>query len=196
MAGDNKFWVWFSENHEAIESYKSGDEKLLDEITEELHKYNENLYFEFSTHDEINEFIITAEGDSEHFDSVFTLIDSAPNIKGWKFIALKPAMGFEFITSYEGVDYNSDDLWFLPLSGKSNPKVLGLRVGIPNYDKKIHENSVSAIWILLDSGLGELKTTQEVHHVETTALPKNPEESGYIKVKEMEDYLEWRKKNT
>lgn len=128
MASEKDFWSWFSKNQLDIEKYESGDEKLLDEIMLELHKYNKNLYFEFSTHEKINEFIITAEGEIQQFDSAFNLVNSAPKFENWKIMALKPAMGFDFITTYEGIDYNPDDLWFLPLSSNANPNILGLRV--------------------------------------------------------------------
>ncbi len=196
MADENEFWSWFSKHQLDIEKYESGDEKLLDEIMSELHKYNENLYFEFSTHEKLNEFIITAEGETQQFESVFNLVNSAPKFENWKIIALKPAMGFDFITNYEGVDYNPEDLWFLPLSSDSNPNMLGLRIGIPNYDKDTHKHSVAASWIIFDAGLGEYQTTQDIHHIETVALPKDPESDDYIKVKEIENYLTWRKKNT
>ncbi len=196
MASESDFWVWFTNNQKTIESYEYGDEKLLDDILLELHKYNENLYFEFSTHDEINEFIVSAAGDNELFDSVFKLVASAPSLDNWEFIALKPAMGFEFVTTYEGVDYDPETIWFLPLVSNSNPKKLGLRVGIAGYNSEIHKNSENAIWILLDAGLGELKTAQEIHHVETVELPDNHEEKGYIEMKEIDAYLNWRNKNT
>lgn len=196
MASENDFWEWFSHNQQAIESYESGNETLLDDILIALHKYNDALYFEFSTQNEVNEFIISAGGDSEQFDSVFTLVGAAPKLKNWAFIALKPAMGFDFISTYEGVDYDPDKIWFLPLVSHSSPDKLGLRVGIPHYNSETHEHSVSAIWIVLDAGLGEFKSSQKIDYIETVELPSNPEELGYIEFNEIGDYLDWLEKKT
>ncbi len=196
MAIENSFWSWFSSNVKTIESFSSGDEGMLNEILRNLHSYDENLYFEISTHEEVKELVITAEGDAAHFESVRRLISEAPDINNWIFVAFKPPMGFDFVSEYEGVTYDPSKLWFLPLVSESNPSLLGLRVGIPNYDEQFHEHSVPAILILLDTGLGELKAAEEINHVETGALPKNPASEGYIEFDEIGKYIDWRKNNT
>ncbi len=194
MGEQLNFWSWFSNNIETIESFQPGNEALLDEIMENLHQYNDKLYFEISTNEKVKELVITAKGDSSQFDSVKRLVASAPELKNWKIIAFRPPLGFGFTNEYEGVEYNPADLWFLPLVSKSNPELFGLRIGIPDFDPKKHEHSVDAIWILLNTGLGELKTTEEIHHVETAQLPKSTTEQGYIKFNEIDHFIEWRKK--
>ena len=134
MSSEENFWKWFEKNRSRIEAYKPDDENTLDEILENLHKYNNSLAFEFSINREPNEFVITSEGDPEHFDSVIKLVSSAPDIEGWKIIAFKPALGFDLIADYEGVEYNPKEIWFLPLISQKLPKAIGLRIGIPNYD--------------------------------------------------------------
>lgn len=194
MGEQLNFWSWFSSNIKTLESFQPGNDTILDAILENLHKYNSKLYFEISTNEEVNELVITAEGDSSQFDSVRKLVAGAPALKNWKITAFKPPMGFGFTNRYEGVDYDPGKLWFLPLVSEDDPKLLGLRVGIFDYDPKVHEHATQAIWILLDTGLGELRAAEEVHHVEAVLLPKSPENEGYIELNEINEYIDWRKK--
>ncbi|MGF1688870.1 hypothetical protein L4C36_19675 [Photobacterium japonica] len=197
MSSEEAFWQWFEANTSKIESYKEGDdEAILDEILTHLHAYNSSLYYEFSTNLEPNELVITAEGDPDQVDSVMNLVSAAPDVAGWAFIAFKPAHGFTFITTYEGVDYDPAKLWFLPLSSKNNPQALGLRVGIPNYDEGIHKHAKNAMYIVLDSGIGEKKVIENIDYLETVPLPKDPESEGYIELERLDEYIDYHRKNT
>ena len=67
-----RFWSWFqkSQNRFLFLSDIDGEEKenLLDEFLTEIHKFNENVYFEIGGHkdDEKVELIISAEGDIDY----------------------------------------------------------------------------------------------------------------------------------
>ena len=191
MSSEGDFWEWFESNQTKVEAYKVGDEQILNEIMASLHKYNSSLYFEFSTNSEPKEFIITAEGDPQQFDSVMKLVSSAPNIEGWKFIAFKPAHGFDFITNYEGVNYDPKKLWFLPLVSKKVPNTIGLRIGIPSYDEDLHQYAKSAMYIVLDGGIGEKNVIEHIHYLETGLLPEDPEGEGYIELENLNQYIEY-----
>lgn len=193
MENKTDFWTWFLKNQTAIESFKGSDDIILDQLLEQLHQYNEHLFFELSTNFEEKELVITAEGDSEQFDSVRNLIAKAPNVKNWKFTAFRPPLGFDFKTEYDGVEYDPQQLWFLPLDNKANPSAIGIRIGIPNFDEKVHIHSKAAAWIVLDTGLGELAAAQDIQYMDTGALPADPEQAGYIELSELPQYIIWKK---
>lgn len=194
-AKDLDFWQWFLKHQNRIESFREGNDQVIDELLTQLHKYNKNLYLEISTNSEIKELVITAEGDSTQFESVRNLIAQAPNLKNWKFTAFKPAFGFGFTHNYEGIEYAPEKMWFLPLENASDPSAVGIRIGIPNFNEKNHIHSKAALWIILDTGLGELAAAQEIQYMDTGALPSNPEKEGYIELAELQEYLEWKKSN-
>lgn len=208
MGQHNFFWDWFLRNSDRIEAYHSSgnedanslskdesDSDLLDEIVEQLHYYNDKLYFEVSTTNSVNEFIITAEGDVEQFSSVSELVSRAPKMKNWEFKAFKAGVGFGFYTEYAGVDYNPDELWFLPLSSKSSDSNLGLRIGIPNFSDADHEYSEEAMWVILETALGELECAENIRYVEVGSLPQAPDEMGYIELVELKEFIDWYKEN-
>lgn len=204
----NIFWDWFLENIDRIETYQSGEfrednkdgsiskqDQLLDDLIKELHYYNDNLYFEISTQESINEFIVTADGDVEQFFSVHELVSRAPTLSNWKFTAFKAGVGFGFYTQHEGVKYDPGELWFLPIRSKSTSDNLALRIGIPNFSDIKHEYSEEAMWIILETALGELECAKSIQYVEVGSLPHKPDEKGYIELPDLKDFIDWYKEN-
>jgi hypothetical protein len=90
MMTDNgkMFWKWFTLNALSYEKINSIDDdernRLLDDFELQLHNYCDKLYFEIGgLPGELNELIITAEGDANYFQAVENLITDAPEIPGW-----------------------------------------------------------------------------------------------------------------
>lgn len=53
-------------------------------------------------------------------------------------------------------------------------------------DKIIH-----SLWIVLDTGLGEVVCAERIKHLEVTTMPTNPADEGFIELNELPDYLDW-----
>ena len=196
MAQHNIFWDWFERNIRLIESHGADkrNDTILDQIITQLHYYNDKLFFELSIGD-TNELIVTAEGDVEQFASVMQLVQRASHISNWIFTAFRTGHGFGFRTRYEGVEYDPTQMWFLPLSSKSDTDTLALRVGIPGFNHVIHEYSEDAIWVILTTALGELECAQNIRYVEVGVLPHKPDERGYIELVELKEFIDWYKAN-
>lgn len=190
-----KFWTWFGSEHERFRSIDKADdgEALLDLLLEHLHKFDPGLFFEVSQplEDGSNELIISAEGVREKFLKVEALVAAAPKFPKWQIIAFKPALGFEFVHENGELRIDPRELWFLPLTAKSNPSILGLRIGLPEFDETAEEKVKNSVWIILDTGLGERACAQRIRHLEVEQLPKSPEKGGYIELPELPDYLAW-----
>jgi hypothetical protein len=181
MRDQRDFWVWFEVNEKRFRNVEVDDkEQLLEEILETLHAYCPHLWFETGCADDgVCELIISAEGDIEHFSAVRTLVAAAPPIPGWRFIAFKPAMGFEFNTSYAGITFSPESTWYLPLRSSNDPSALGLRVGYAHFDAARSQDFLTGTLIMLECALGELALAEGVQHIEVAALPSSPESSGY-----------------
>lgn len=194
------FWDWFRENESAL--YEATGRKdgvwdaIWDEVPKQLHQIDERLWFEVSHHPDggVREFIVTAQGNVEAFDIADTVVGAAPELSRWKMISLKPALGFDFKSNYEDLEFDPRKMWFMPLSNPNRPGYVGLDVGIPGYDSEREQSTLNAVLMILDTGLGERAAQREIQHVRVSALPQDPESLGYIELPELPGYLAWRKR--
>lgn len=194
MNSADEFWNWFKENNKAYIFLNSVDEnvkgKLLDNFMERLHAYSRKIYFEIGGHpDEDQELIITAEGNKEYFKIVQELIDTAPQIKGWRFIAFKPSMKGHFKSKWDELQLNTEDMWFAALSNEEDSD-LGIRIYFKSHDL-IKDNKIlmTLIYKMLDTILGEKSFVLDIDYVDTDLQPDNPEEEGLYPILELPDYI-------
>lgn len=191
----SEFWAWFSEHDADLSAMPDADAPFWDTALSRLRVVDPGLRFEMS--DPIGgerEFVITASGNAALFPLVEAMVSAAPVLAGWVFVALKPAMGFDFVTKYEGVTLNPEAMWFLPLQSPERPSDLALRIGIPGLNDDMRRVAGKALFMILDTGLGERSAALDVQHVEFTALPNEPEEAGYIELPELAKYIGWCKR--
>ena len=193
-----QFWNWFKDKNKAYTFLNSVDgvikEKLLNDFLEQLSKYCDKIYFEIGGYpDEDQELIITAEGDKDYFEKVEKLIDAAPQIEGWTFIAFKQPMVGHFKSKWEDLELNTADMWFLPLSSE-NPNDLGIRVYLKNHDLiKDSEYLTPLVFKMLDTILGEKSFAIDIDYVDTDLQPYEPEEEGMYQILELPDYIKSHK---
>ena len=194
------FWNWFKNNNHAFLFTNEVDEdikeQLLSDFLDELHKYNDKLYFQIGgIPGEDQELIITAEGDAEQFASVEKLIDAAPVINNWRFIAFIQPSDDENTINYEGVEITRSDLWFIPLDSKVNHSSIGIRICVPNYEiLKSKEWFGNSVYKLVDTVLGEKSFTLDIDYLDISELPDEPEENGMIELAELPAFIKWKKK--
>jgi hypothetical protein len=194
-----KFWTWFKENCDSYLELDKVDkdlkEQLLDCLECKLHEYCEKLYFEIGgIPGEKQELIITAEGKVDFFEQVEFLINSAPVIDNWSFIAFIQPQGGENTINFEGVELKPAEIWFLPLQSASNPLSVGIRVCTSNFEQvKQNEWFKAAVYKTLDTVLGEKSFALDINHVDFGPLPSKPEDNGMIELAELPAYVKWKK---
>lgn len=187
MDNTRSFWSWFGTSETRFRNINAESrDQLLDEMLEALHAYCPALWFETGCADDgINELIVSAEGNINHFSAVRRLIAAAPRIPQWRFIAVKPANGFGFQTSYADITFSPEATWYLPLHSASDPSALSLRIAYAHYDTARSHDFLAGTFIMLEAALGELTLAERVHHIEVAALPSSPESSGYYPLAEL-----------
>lgn len=192
------WWRWFADRDEAIHKLESPDDPFWDETVSKLKRVHPSLWFEMSGEDDsgCREFVVTAEGDVDAFSFVDSLVSTAPELSRWQFVALKPAMGFEFSTTYEGIRFDPRRMWFLPLQSESDPGILGIRVGVPDYNPRAERETQNAVMVIVDTAIGERSAALDIAHLEVGDLPSDPDGSGYIELPDLPAYIAFfRRKN-
>lgn len=190
-----KFWDWFKDNNKAYTFLNSVDEdvkeKLLNDFLEQLHKYCDKIYFEIgSAGNEDQELIITAEGDKDYFDQIEHLINTAPSIKGWTFIAFKKPIPGHFKSKWDSLELNTEDMWFEPLSNEQNSNI-GIRIYLKKHDLiKDNEILTTLLYKMLDTILGEKSFALNIAYVETDLQPDDPEEEDMYPILELPEYID------
>ena len=92
----NDFWDWFlkheKEFFKVVQNGENIDQSFFKKLSPKLDEIHEEIYFLAGMFDEHTaELILTPDGAIRNIFLVEELVDSAPEINGWKFTALKPA---------------------------------------------------------------------------------------------------------
>jgi hypothetical protein len=189
------FWRWFSAHKQELDLMVDSDSALWAETLTRLKAIDTRFWFELSRPDGTpREFILTVEGAKNAFPIAEATIAEAPVYPDWRFIALKPAMGFDFVTRYEEIDLDPKGMWFLPLESRSRPNDLALRVGVSNLTPEVLRQVSNGVLVILDTALGERSAALDISHVEVCALPDDPDAEGFLKLPELPNYISWHKR--
>ncbi|WP_330745916.1 hypothetical protein [Chryseobacterium sp. CP-77] len=191
---EEKFWLWFSENHGHIYSNigdTSFQKEIFESINVQLNKIDENLTFEFSPIREngVREFSISADGMEESFPNVRKLIKLSPNLENWKFNAFRQRMPNDnYVINYDGYTIGYDDIYYRYSTSNNE---LGIELNIRNYDES--GKMQNAIYILLDGLLGEYDVTMTIDWIDWKKLDENEMKSlqKLVKLRDLVDA--WKK---
>ncbi len=191
---DDKFWIWFSKNEKNI--YENVDkenlrEDIYDQISAEISKIDENLVFEIAPiqKDGKREFSISADGNLESFPKVETLISKRPKLNNWNFTAFRQRIaGDDLEINYMNYKIGYDDI-FYRFSTENNQ--LGIELNIRNYDET--GNMQNAIYLLLDSLLGEYDVTKNIDWIEWNKLNES-EINNLYQITDLRELIDSRKK--
>jgi len=93
-----KFWTWFKDNEKRLRKFEENPDKYLNEVLTQAKKIQSGLAIEFEPpKNGIINMTVSADGDKNLFDVVKNIVDKAPNIEGWKFIAFRQRMDLELV---------------------------------------------------------------------------------------------------
>jgi hypothetical protein len=199
MITAKEFWDWFVKNNAKFFFLNQIDdedekEKIMDEFLKKIHEYSEKLYFQIGGHpNEVQDLIITAEGNIDYFDKVEELVRSAPQLKDWNIIAFKPPADSNFVVDLNGAKIDPRKTWFMPLENKKRPELFGVRLFIDDYSDSTKKDFLNVAYLALDSLLGEKANAINIQHLEVTKLIGDPIEKGLLSLTQLPSYIKKRK---
>ena len=195
------FWDWFEKNHERYNSFNKiytfnmeEAEELLGLLTKSLHEYSKGLFVEISGDDAKQEMIITAQGNKEFFADAFELVQNAPIIGSWNFIATKPAIGLDFNFKMADVTISPDEILFMPLEADEYPDDVAIRLYHKDYTTEEGDTRnavIVGLYMALNMLLGETATTLDFQYIDFDDVP-HPKEQTFP-FSELKAYIEYKK---
>lgn len=141
-------WSWLKTDEVAT----AGIEEVTTTLEAGLQAVDERLGVEVSDDEGTRTVIVTAGGDADAFGLVRRLVEQAPRIPRWTFVALRPAGDFDFEIESGGRRFGVKALSFQPIEIPGTPGQLGVRLLVPN--PQLEEWSETALQII-EVGLGE-----------------------------------------
>ncbi len=185
-----EFWDWFLAQEPRLREKTDREDELLDEIQEALSAYRDGLCLEVSDEEDgTRELIISAGGDACLFGAADALVAHAPRLNRWKFTALKPACGFNFVLETRAARLDPKTMVFEPLANDGDPLALGIRVYLSG--RTVSPDAQNAVARVVETGLGE-RARSEIQHIEVAPLQGSPSE--HLLLADLPAYMEWFKR--
>lgn len=191
------FWNWFIENEKKFYKVikKQGNIKgvFFDKIAPKLNELKEGFWYLSGMSDKNTaELIITADGIIKNIAFAEELIQSAPEIKHWKFTALKPAHPIEHIKiDMDGYTFDSENLSFYAIDHKQYPDEIDLVLVHKDYNEADKTTIINGTYLFLDNYLGELNAITTIDNLVVSNATADKE---LIPISKLKDFLIWREK--
>ncbi len=198
IQSNSDFWNWFLKNEkeffDIVKSRQNIHQGFFEKLGPKLDEIHGGIYFLTGMSDENTvELILTPDGVIKNIYVIEELVNSAPQIEGWKITALKPASDIKDVSiSYEDFTFNKDNLKFYPNLHKEYPDEIDLTVVYDDFVEEKRSIITNGIYIFLDNYLGELHSVTLIDNMKIEDPTAVSEE--LIPIEKLKDYLIWREK--
>jgi hypothetical protein len=139
------------------------------------------------------ELVLTADGNTKNIVFVEELVEAAPEILGWKFTCLKPALSIEDVSiEMGGYKFNSDNLNFYATELTNYPDEIDVTIVHNDLTDENKEQISNGTYIFLDNYLGELDFLNNIDNL--TIVGKSEAQRDLVPIEKLKDFLTWRQK--
>lgn len=192
------FWQWFTDHNEQLVALGDLDDKgraaLEDALQHELTKYCDGLGFDIGEATANGRTLtFTAEGDTDLFRYVVELVDAAPDLDWWEFVAFKQPMGTELKVRFDKMLFDTRKMYFEQLECEEEPEMLGLRIAVEGGERQDEDFQVG-VYVTLEALMGEFDCATLIGYMDTVPLPAEPFKAGFQKLDDLPKFVEWFKR--
>ncbi len=193
-----KFWQWFQDHNEQLIALGDLDDKERAELESalqyQLSKYCDGLTFELGEPTANGRTLtFTAEGDTDLFRHVVELVDNAPDLDWWEFVAFKQPMGTELKVRFDKMLFDTRKMYFQQLECEEEPEMLGLRVAVEGGERQDEDFQVG-VYVTLEALMGEFDCATLIGYMETVPVPDEPFKAGFQALDDLPKFVEWFKR--
>lgn len=192
------FWKWFEDHNEQLVAMGDLEKKertdLENALQYQLTKYCNGLSYEIGDATANGRTLtFTAEGDTDLFRYVVELVDAAPDLDWWEFVAFKQPMGTELRVRFDRWVFDTRKMYFEQLECEEEPDMLGLRIAVEGSQPE-NEDFQVGVYVTLEALMGEFDCATLVGYMETVPVPAEPFKSGFQKLDDLPKFVEWFKR--
>jgi hypothetical protein len=198
------FWNWFQKNErdlfKVIKENRHVKESFFNIISPRLDELRDGYHFTAGmSGNDIVRLTFTADGTIENMVFVEELVQAAPEIKGWKLVALKQPVDEENLDintvaiDMGGYTFDTSNLSFYAIEDPAHPDEIDITVVYHNdFDEEAASTISSGAAIFLEHYLGELKFATALDNM--TVVGKSEAEKELVPILKLRDFLTWREK--
>ncbi|HEY9005133.1 DUF695 domain-containing protein [Ohtaekwangia sp.] len=192
------FWNWFQKNEralfKAIKTKDNIEKDFFDKLSPRLNELREGLHFVTGMQDDNTaSLVLTADGVIKNIAFIEELVSAAPQIKGWEFIAHKPAQDMANANiTMAGHEFHTGNLYFFSNDHKHLPDEIDITVVHNDLTEENKDSITNGTYIFLDHCLGELNFATIIDNV--TVIGKDEAPKELIPIEKLKSYLTWREK--
>ena len=191
-----KFWQWFQDHNEQLVMLNDLDakdrEQLENALQYQLTKYCDGLTYDMGDPTPNGRTLtFTAEGDTDLFRYVVELVDAAPDLDWWEFLAFKQPLGTELKVRFDHYLFDTRKMYFQQLECEEEPEMLGLRIAVEN--PKDDEDFQVGVYVTLEALIGEFDCATLIGYMETVPVPDEPFKSGFQPLDDLPKFVDWFK---
>ena len=192
-----KFWQWFQDHNEQLVMLNDLDEKEREQLENalqyQLTKYCAGLAYEMGDPTPNGRTLtFTAEGDTDLFRYVVELVDAAPDLDWWEFVAFKQPMGTELKVRFDRYLFDTRKMYFQQLECEEEPDMLGLRIAVED-SKPDDEDFQVGVYVTLEALIGEFDCATLIGYMETVPVPDEPFKAGFQALDDLPKFVDWFK---
>lgn len=198
MEKTEKFWQWFQDHNEQLIALGDMEENeqtaLLEELQQQLTAYCNGLSYEMSAPSPQGRTVtFSAEGDTDLFRYVVELVDAAPDLDWWEFVAFKQPMGTGLKVRFDNYLFDTRKMYFEQLECEEEPEMLGLRIAVKG-NKPDDEDFQVGVYVTIEALIGEFDCATLVGYLETADVPDEPFKQGFQSCDDLPKFVEWFKR--
>ena len=192
------FWRWFAENEKTffnvVNNPTNIERDFFDHLSLKLNQLKPGYFFLAGMCDNTTaELVITVDGIIKNIVFAEELVAGAPEIKGWKFTALKPSMDIgEHSIQMGSLKFGSDNMHFYSNGLPRYPDEIDITIVHDDFNEKDKNTIINGSYIFLDNYLGELEFATTIDNVSFVA--KSEDKKQLVPIIKLKDFLHWRQK--
>ncbi len=188
-----RFWDWFAENANRLSNFQTNPDAYLQELISQAKRVSHGLALELEApKDGTIRMTISADGDINLFPVVEDMVNQAPSIEGWQFLAFRQRLAADKIEmlSLNGPDHKIalKDMRFFPISEGEELDIIVYMEGLNEANR---DSMAYGCLLLLDNILGEYDCVMKVDAYDFHPMPGNQQElEGTYPLTELADYVD------